>query len=114
MNRFEKSSTDVITMFSRITSKIDCERKKMFGYPVLFLNGNMFLGTFANRIFFRLRKERHAYWKDRNNGIKDFEPLLGRKMKEYLEIECEERNIDLMEEMKTESEEYVRTLEIKN
>ena len=113
MKKFEKSSADVISIFSRITSKIDCERKKMFGYPVLFLNGNMFLGTFANKMFFRLRKERHTYWKDRNNAIKDFEPISGRKMKEYLEIECEERNIGLIEEMKTESEEYVRTLEIK-
>ena len=30
-------------------------------------------------------------------------------MKEYLEIECEERNMGLIEEMKTESEEHVRT-----
>ena len=113
MKKFEKSSADVIAMFSRITSKIDCERKKMFGYPVLFLNGNMFLGTFANRIFFRLRKERHTYWKERDSAIKDFEPIPGRKMKEYLEIECEERNIGLIEEITIESEEYVRTLEIK-
>ena len=114
MEKFEKSSSSVINMFSQITSEIECERKKMFGYPVLFLNGNMFLGTFANRIFFRLKKERHAYWKDRDHAIKDFEPIPGRKMKEYLEIECEERNTGLIEEMKTESEEHVRTLQIKN
>jgi hypothetical protein len=33
-------------------------RKPMFGYPALFLNGNMFAGTFQDKIVARLAETR--------------------------------------------------------
>ena len=35
----------------------ECERRKMFGCPAWFVNGNMFAGAFADRIFLRLSEE---------------------------------------------------------
>ena len=57
----------------------------MFGCPVGFVNGNMFLGLHQNRIVLRLSEE------DRENFIKSyratiFEPMPGRQMKEYVVV----------------------------
>jgi hypothetical protein len=32
---------------------MDCDPKKMFGYPAQFINENIFSGTFVNSIFIR-------------------------------------------------------------
>jgi TfoX/Sxy family transcriptional regulator of competence genes len=59
-------------------------RKSMFGYPARFLNGNMFAGTFQDKVVARLPET------DREraiaSGVKRFEPMPGRPMKEYLVI----------------------------
>ncbi|HEY8830348.1 MAG TPA: TfoX/Sxy family protein, partial [Candidatus Limnocylindria bacterium] len=35
-------------------------RKPMFGYPALFLNGNMFAGTFQDKVIARLAEDARA------------------------------------------------------
>lgn len=56
----------------------------MFGYPSVFLNGNMLACIFQDRIMVRLsapdRLEATA------DGGKAFEPMPGRAMKEYVEL----------------------------
>ena len=59
-------------------------RKPMFGYPALFLNGNMFAGTFQDRIVARLSEAERAT--AIKGGAKQFEPMPGRPMKEYIVI----------------------------
>ena len=59
-------------------------RKPMFGYPALFLNGNMFAGTFQDKIVARLSEADRE--KAKQNGVKQFEPMPGRPMKEYVVI----------------------------
>lgn len=59
-------------------------RKPMFGYPALFLNGNMFAGTFQDKIVARLPEADRE--KAIKNGVKQFEPMPGRPMKEYIVI----------------------------
>ena len=59
-------------------------RKPMFGYPALFLNGNMFAGTFQDKIVARLAEgPRELALKA---GAKQFAPMPGRPMKEYLVV----------------------------
>src|SRR5947209_11640443 len=59
-------------------------RKPMFGYPALFLNGNMFAGTFQDKVVARLAEtERERAIKA---GAKRFEPMPGRPMKEYVTL----------------------------
>ena len=57
-------------------------RKPMFGYPALFLNGNMFAGTFQDKVIARLSEASRA--KALKAGAKQFEPMPGRPMKEYI------------------------------
>jgi TfoX/Sxy family transcriptional regulator of competence genes len=59
-------------------------RKPMFGYPALFLNGNMFAGTFQDKIVVRLDEPVRA--RATKAGAKPFEPMPGRPMKEYVVV----------------------------
>jgi TfoX/Sxy family transcriptional regulator of competence genes len=59
------------------------ERRKMFGYPAVFVSGNMAAGLFQDRVFARLSDEDRA----RLPGGGDyFEPMPGRPMKAYAVI----------------------------
>ncbi len=59
------------------------ERRKMFGYPCAFVNGNMFTGVFAELIMVRLPDEQRAELLA-IEGAAPFEPMAGRPMKEYV------------------------------
>lgn len=61
------------------------EKRKMFGYPCSFVNKNMFLGTHNENIFLRLSEsDRKAFLT--LDGARQFEPMPGRIMKEYVII----------------------------
>ena len=63
----------------------DAERRKMFGYPCSFANGYMFAGLFQNYIILKLPEvERTRFLKF--NGARQFEPMPGRPMKEYVVV----------------------------
>jgi len=57
--------------------------RKMFGHPAAFVNGNMCVGTFGNDVFVRL-DEAGVRSLTRVEGIRSFEPMPGRPMKQYL------------------------------
>lgn len=59
-------------------------RKPMFGYPALYLNGNMFAGTFQDKVIARLSEAERT--KAVKAGGTPFEPMPGRPMKEYVVI----------------------------
>ena len=59
-------------------------RKPTFGYPALFLNGNMFAGTFQDKAVARLPET--ARERAIKGGARQFEPMPGRPMKEYIVI----------------------------
>ena len=56
----------------------------MFGYPALFLNGNMFAFTFRDNIVVRLSEPERA--RAMKSGARAFEPMPGRPMKEYIAV----------------------------
>jgi TfoX/Sxy family transcriptional regulator of competence genes len=59
-------------------------RRVMFGYPALFLNGNMFAFTFGDQVVVRLSEpERRRAMK---SGAKEFGPMPERPMKEYVAL----------------------------
>ncbi len=58
--------------------------KVMFGYPALFLNGNMFAFTFRDNIVVRLSEPERA--RAIKSGAQAFEPMPGRPMKEYVAV----------------------------
>ena len=58
-------------------------KKKMFGHPAAFVNGNMFFGTFADGLTFRLPADRLVELAELD-GVSPFEPMPGRPWKEYV------------------------------
>jgi len=61
------------------------ERRKMFGYPAAFVNGNMFAGLFQDQMFARLAPEERALL-EAAHGPLPFEPMAGRPMKDYTRL----------------------------
>jgi TfoX/Sxy family transcriptional regulator of competence genes len=80
---WKKTPPELAAAFDRAAPKDPkVVRKPMFGYPALFLNGNMFSGTFQDKVVARLAgAERERAIKA---GAKPFEPMPGRPMKEYV------------------------------
>src|SRR5258708_38738411 len=97
---WEKPTEEMLEVFAKaIPRHPPIDKKKMFGCPVGFLIGNMFLGLHQNRIVLRLSEE------DRENFIKSsratiFEPMPGRQMKEYVVVPETMNNSVLMKAQK--------------
>jgi hypothetical protein len=83
MAKFEKSSPELVARFDATATRFpEAERRKMFGYPALFVCGNLVTGLFAQQWMIRLpdgdRAELLAL-----PGAGPFEPMPGRSMKGY-------------------------------
>lgn len=60
-------------------------RRKMFGYPAAFVNGNMCMGLHQDDFIVRLSPEDRDEIKD-SHGAAAFEPMKGRPMREYISL----------------------------
>jgi TfoX/Sxy family transcriptional regulator of competence genes len=86
MPAFTKPTEDTLRTFERAVGGIvGVERRTMFGYPSVFLNGNMLACVFQDRIMVRL-EERDRADAIASHGARPFEPSPGRPMKEYVEL----------------------------
>jgi hypothetical protein len=88
MGEFKKATDEAKALFSELAAGMDGERKPMFGCPCLFLHGNMICGAFADRIFFRVPRDLQAVVLKSTPGARLFEPMAGRPMRDYLELEA--------------------------
>jgi len=61
------------------------EKRKMFGYPCAFINGQMFAGLHQTNMFLRLSTEDRLQFLELEDA-KVFEPVPGRPMREYVVI----------------------------
>ncbi len=77
---------DLVRVFDKsIQSVPGAEKRKMFGYPAAFANGNMFAGLHQDSYVLRLSPaDRSAFLK--LPGAKLFEPMPGRTMAEYVVV----------------------------
>lgn len=83
--QWKKTPPELAATFDKAAPKDPAVvRKPMFGYPALYLNGNMFAGTFQDKIVARLSETERA--RAVKAGAKPFEPMPGRPMKEYVVI----------------------------
>jgi TfoX/Sxy family transcriptional regulator of competence genes len=74
-----------VSLFERVVpAEPAIERRKMFGYPAAFTNGNMFAGLHEDRLVLRLGEDAIAEIKRR--GATDFEPMPGRAMKGWVVV----------------------------
>ncbi len=99
MPKFEKSSESVLKLFDEITANLPGERKKMFGYPCLFLNGNMVAGTFGAEIIFRFGADAHESLKAKYMALRDFSPMPGRVSKGSLAAAAIDSNKAILREL---------------
>ncbi len=61
------------------------ERKKMFGYPCSFVNGNLWIGLHEENLLLRLDQASREKFLTLG-GAKIFQPMPGRTMKEYVVV----------------------------
>jgi TfoX/Sxy family transcriptional regulator of competence genes len=86
MSKWEKSPEALVQLFDRVIPEgPSIERRKMFGYPRAFVNGNMFAGLFAEQIFVRLSAEERLSMIAEYDA-KPLEPMPGRPMKDYIVV----------------------------
>jgi TfoX/Sxy family transcriptional regulator of competence genes len=80
---WRKSSPELVRAFDAALPQRDhVERRNMFGYPAAFVNGNMFAGLHQDDVLVRLSEaERQALLA---RGGRNFEPMPGRVMKNYV------------------------------
>ena len=81
---WKKSPPEITAAFEKAKpSDPGVKARPMFGYPALFLNGNMFAGTYQDKIVVRLGEEPTIAGA---KTAKPFEPMPGRPMREYVVV----------------------------
>jgi hypothetical protein len=83
MPKFVKSSPELVARFDTAAARFpEAERRKMFGYPALFVGGNLVTGLFAESWMIRLGDDDRAALLALP-GAGPFEPMPGKPMKGY-------------------------------
>lgn len=84
--KWEKMSQEAADRLASIAQPFACQKKPMFGHEVYWVNGNMFAGVFQDSIFFRLSAKDQAEFLKTFKDAKQFEPMSGRPMKDYVVV----------------------------
>jgi TfoX/Sxy family transcriptional regulator of competence genes len=83
--KLRKSPEALAAIFYEVMPGPPATRRKMFGYPAGFVNGNMFMGLFEDSMILRLPGELREELIQLHGG-KPFAPMAGRVMKEYVAL----------------------------
>ncbi len=108
---FDQSSDYMVALFASIRPvDPDVAERKVFGYPALFVNGNMFASLFGDSLIIRLSDtDRVTFLAEQ--AAKIFEPTPGRAMKEYAVIPSKlYRDTSVLNEWLSRSLNYARSL----
>lgn len=83
MPSFEKSPPELVARFDAAAERFPiAQRRKMFGYPAMFVGGNLVTGLFAESWMIRLSEDDLAELLALP-GATPFSPMAGRTMKGY-------------------------------
>ena len=86
MPEWTKAPEALVNLFGHAIEPLPgVEPKKMFGYPAVFVNGNMFSSLFQSSMILRLSELDRAECASQF-GARLFEPTPGRPMREYIEV----------------------------
>lgn len=84
--KWTPAPAELVKLFGELTEGLEgAEKRKMFGYPCCFANGNMFAGLHQKNMIIRLSEEERFEFKE-SFGAEQFVPMPGRVMKEYMVI----------------------------
>ena len=81
---WKKAPNELVEFIADKMKKVNCDYKKMFGYPAYFINGNMFAGVHGDKLFLRLSDSDMADIMEHCSKVNPFEPMPGRAMKGYV------------------------------
>jgi len=84
--KFRNPLPELIEHLDETMGSYDAQKRKMFGCPVYFVNRNMFCGVHQDSIFMRLSEEDRKKIQEEFDEAQIFEPMEGRKMKEYMAV----------------------------
>ena len=114
MAPFEKSPPELIARFDDVAGRHpEAQRKKMFGYPALFVGGNLVTGLFADRWMIRLGPDDLATMLAMPGGG-PFSPMAGKSMKGYATVPASVVDDDVaIEDWVNRSIAFGRTLKAK-
>jgi TfoX/Sxy family transcriptional regulator of competence genes len=84
--KWEKMSMETAQRLEVIAKPYACQKKPMFGHEVYWVNGNMFTGVFESSIWIRLSQQDQAEFLGKFKDAKQFEPMAGRPMKDYIVV----------------------------
>jgi len=82
---WKKATEELTALHANLVSPFICEKKKMFGFQVFFVNDNMFTGVYEDGIMMRLTLEDKKAILSAHDEVTPFTPM-GREMKEYIFI----------------------------
>jgi TfoX/Sxy family transcriptional regulator of competence genes len=86
MKKWKPAPREAATALEVATSGLDgAEPRKMFGYSCVFAKGNMFAGLHEAGMVLRLPDKQRTEFL-RLKGAKQFEPMPGRVMREYVVV----------------------------
>ena len=109
--KWQKSPPELIAFFEIVMDTFPkIEKRKMFGYPCRFINSNLFTGLHEENWLIRLRE---VDWEEiiEKYGTKNFEPMAGRPMREYVLLPEEVlEDEDLLHHWIERSYNYARSL----
>jgi TfoX/Sxy family transcriptional regulator of competence genes len=83
--KLRKSPEALVATFDEAMPGPPATRRKMFGYPAGFINGNLFMSLFEDSLILRLPAELREEL-IQLHGAKPFAPMAGRVMKEYVAL----------------------------
>ncbi|MFW9924601.1 MAG: TfoX/Sxy family protein [Candidatus Thorarchaeota archaeon] len=113
-SKWERASEELIQLLDTLVRPYNCIPRKMFGSPTYFVNNNMFCGVHEDIIFLRLSQQDIELLMKEEPDVSHFEPLEGRKMREYLVLdETIYSDITKLEKWLDRSYFYVSSLPIK-
>lgn len=103
-----------MNLLDTLVQNLTTSKRMMFGSIAYFANGYMFAGVFEDSIFLRLSEDDRKKLKSKDEDIVHFEPLEGRKMREYVVLSenfC--KNIPLFENWLERSFDFVMSMPVK-
>lgn len=81
---WKKAPEELVEFITEKMKDVKCDYRKMFGYPAYFINGNMFVGVFGDKLFLRLSEPDIVLISETCKDVSAFEPMRGRPMKGYV------------------------------
>ncbi len=111
MAGFAKSSPELLARFDELSTLVDdAERRLMFGYPSLRLNGNMFMSLYEQSLILRLSDDDRREFTSEYGDAVEFAPMPGRAMKSYVVVPTEVTTGPAVEQWVLRSHQHAQTL----